>query len=135
MPAVQSYGTFTVVLLGIQEDPLSIVVEPPAETDAPLVVRWLGRASHEKPSQTLSRFLKELLVAAMSRGCPIDMHFEELEYINSSTIVVLLLFMKDVQRDELHLRLFYNPEAAFQRTVIQAFGHFKGDRVKFIEAP
>ena len=88
-----------------------------------IVVTWLGRADHRKPSERLSSYLSDLAENAATLHCGIEMRFEKLSYINSASIVVLLVFIKDLLRREVRLRLVYDDQLKWQAINFGALRH------------
>jgi len=63
-------------------------------------------------------------------GALLEMHFEELDYFNSSTIGTLITFIQKARRQKVHLRLVYAGNIKWQSLSFDALRMFeRGDQL------
>jgi hypothetical protein len=85
---------------------------------------WTGRSSDRDPARVLAEFFGNALHRAGHRGV-IEMHFEELEHFNSSTISALIGFVRAARKAEIHLRLVFDPNQKWQELSFEALRVFE----------
>lgn len=91
---------------------------------------WRGRSVERDAELTLRPFLDRLVASAQELGAAIEMHFEELEYFNSSTIGTLITFIQRSRRQKVMLRIIYAGDIKWQSLSFDALRMFeKGDRL------
>ena len=95
-----------------------------AEPPAPLVLVWRGKSIARQPSQVLNPFFKEGLELARTQSQALRMHFEELEFFNSSTITSLIQLIQDAEAQRVPLTLCYRPSIRWQKMSIDALKIF-----------
>lgn len=91
-----------------------------ADAGDSLRMRWKGRCTDRNPAKVLSSFFTGTLTAAAARGVPIEMNFEELEYLNSSAITVMIHFLREAHRQGIRLILIFNPALRWQKLTADA---------------
>ena len=60
-------------------------------------------------------FLDLVATQAREAGSAVEMHFERLEHFNSSTITLLINFIREARANEIHLTLVFDDEQRWQR--------------------
>ncbi|MEM7183828.1 MAG: hypothetical protein AAF518_23180 [Spirochaetota bacterium] len=90
-------------------------------------LRWLGRSEFRNPSDVLNPYFDEILPQL---GGKLAVHFDKLEFMNSSTFPALIHFLKKCDGAGLQTTLFYNSssewqEAAFRpiKIIVTKFGN------------
>ena len=116
---------------GLVTENLKLEVDDQSFIDR-IVITWLGRADHRKPSDQLSEYLAGIADIAATAHRGIEMRFEQLNYINSASIVVLLVFIKDLLRREVRLRLVYDDQLKWQSINFGALRHLE-DKLGLLE--
>ncbi len=76
---------------------------------------WRGRSNARNPGTDLNPFLTVVLEEALSRGSRLELHFEELEYFNSSTVSVLWEFVGRARAAKVPLTFTYTDTLGWQR--------------------
>jgi hypothetical protein len=66
-----------------------LTIEVSTEDDVVRCV-WKGKSSDRQPGTFLAPYFETLLGEASSAGAALEMHFEDLEHFNSSTITALI---------------------------------------------
>jgi hypothetical protein len=102
-------------------------VEARVEGDASRI-DWTGRSNHQDPGAQLTPYLTEVSRRAADAGRVVHMHFERLEFFNSSTISVIIQHVKELRAARTRLEVFYNPHHHWQKVFFDALSMFqKGD--------
>ena len=85
------------------------------ETD-PLVVRvdLSGRSISRDPSRALLPYFTELIDGAARGNVALELHFEKLEYFNSSTISAVIQVINYAQRQKVALTLVHDRAKRWQ---------------------
>jgi hypothetical protein len=102
---------------------LSIEVRPSQTPDAISLV-WKGKSIARQPSAVLNPFFKEALELARSQSQSLRMHFEELEFFNSSTITSLIQLIQEAEAHRVPLTLCYKPSVRWQKMSMDALRIF-----------
>ena len=79
-----------------------------------LTVRWFGRSDGREPRRTL----EPVLAAVTSQFCSareVDLDFRSLEYMNSSTIRVILTLVQQASGAVAQVRVLYDGSKNWQR--------------------
>lgn len=88
-------------------------------------VDWLGKSNSRQPASVLAPYFEELMKTAQSVRQPIEMHFEEIEHFNSSTITALIQLIQKLGQVNLRLSLVYNPRLKWQKLSFDALKVFQ----------
>lgn len=93
----------------------------------PEVIRldWKGRSAFRRPDEVLNPFLAEVLEQARRTSAGIEMHFETLDYLNSSTVAVLVQFLHKARGDGIQLSFTYLPTIRWQKLSFEALRVFE----------
>ena len=69
------------------------------EDGPPGVLRldWKGKSNHRQPDVVLAPFFADVTSRAVSQQRALEMHFEHLEFFNSSTITVIIQYVKELR--------------------------------------
>jgi hypothetical protein len=91
---------------------------------------WRGRSVEREADLTLRPYFDSLLARAQEQDATLEMHFEELDYFNSSTIGALITFIQKARRQKVNLRLVYAGTIKWQSLSFDALRMFeRGDRL------
>jgi hypothetical protein len=88
---------------------------------------WKGRSHSARPGDALTPYLSELIDRAKSSQAALEMHFEALEFFNSSTVAVLVQMLQRARAAGVRLALTYQPSLRWQKLSFEAlrvFEHF-----------
>lgn len=100
-------------------------IELPLPSSAPrLSLEWRGRSDSRDPGVALQPFLAEVLAAAQAAHVPVELHFEALEYFNSSTVSVLVDFVRSACSHKVPLYVTYAGEVRWQRLSFESLKVF-----------
>jgi hypothetical protein len=89
-----------------------------------LRIDWRGKSNLPSPENVLTPFLGEMTARATKGGTALEMHFEELEFFNSSTISTIIRHLKKLP-PQLKVDLFYDSKHAWQKIFFDALWFFE----------
>ena len=94
---------------------------------APGVIRldWRGRSDARFPGEMLNPYLSQVLAQAHSSAAAVEMHFEALEFLNSSTISVVMHFLNSAREAHVPLSFTYQPKVHWQKLSFEALRVFE----------
>jgi hypothetical protein len=105
-----------------------------------LRVRFSGRSTSREAGKTLAPLFDRLIADAKSESCILALHFERLEYFNSSTSAALAQFIRAANQAGVPLDLAYDSEQRWQAVSFEALRHAlrpfesgPGNRVRFLD--
>jgi hypothetical protein len=106
-------------------------------------LRWTGKSDSRDPGKALGPYFATALQAAKASGAHVEMHFEQLDYFNSSTISALIQLINQAQAQSVSLVLHYDPKLRWQslsfealRRATSVFKPASGPPpVQFVESP
>jgi hypothetical protein len=85
-----------------------------------LQLRWRGRSNHRHPGDALGPYFREVLATAGAQGRPVELHFEQLERSNSSTIASIIQLIRDSRARSIKLILVYDRARDWQKLSFDA---------------
>jgi hypothetical protein len=105
-----------------------------------LKVHLSGRSSSREAGKTLAPLFDRVLTEAKAESRVLALHFERLEYFNSSTIAALVQFIRAVQERGIGLTVVYDGKQRWQamsfdalRRALRPFETSSGPAVQFIQ--
>lgn len=103
---------------------LTLTIQRRAGLREPLQVLWRGKSEDVQPARILAPHFRDLLDEAAGRSAPIELHFEELEYLNSSTLVALTQLIRDARARAVKVVMFFDAERKWQKLTLEALRVF-----------
>jgi hypothetical protein len=97
------------------------------QSEGNLRLDWRGKSNHRQPETLLNPFLADITKQAIDSSASIAMHFEELEFFNSSTITVIIQCVKDLRERGVKLAMSYNAQHKWQKIFFDALSMFEKD--------
>jgi hypothetical protein len=88
---------------------------------------WKGKSNHRHPAEALAPYFREVLEAASTRKVPIELHFEQLEHFNSSTITAIIQLIQDSRARSIKLVFVYDQALKWQKLSFDALRVFARD--------
>jgi hypothetical protein len=85
------------------------------KVSAPIQLLWRGKSVGRNPSRTLAPYFSGVLAEAETRHVPLELHFEKLEYFNSSTITSIIQLVQDARTRGVHMVIHYDGGLSWQR--------------------
>jgi hypothetical protein len=101
---------------------LHIAVSMPAPET--LVLKWTGRSMRREPGEALMPFLRQALELAADKGGLLEMHFEALEQVNSSTIGVLIRLIRAARDRKVPMAICFDQGCKWQELSFEALRVF-----------
>ena len=96
-----------------------------AEAEGALRLDWRGKSNARQPELHLNPFLSDITAQALAKSAAIEMHFEDLEFFNSSTITVIIQHVKDARSKGIKLVLSYDKSQKWQKIFFDALSMFE----------
>jgi hypothetical protein len=125
---------------GVEEDPIlaplqleGLTIKPAGtvteDDQVHLRLDWKGQSGGRNPSATLLPYFRSVLDAAAGLGrLTVDMHFEEMDFLNSVTVAALIRVIEEARRRQVPLIFFYDHAVKWQELNFRAVRVFaKGD--------
>jgi len=88
------------------------------EVDERVTMTWLGESDAREPSETLSPFLASLLKELS--GKEILINYQQLAYMNSSTVPPIIHFIKNLDSDGIKTLIVYDAASKWQSASFKA---------------
>jgi hypothetical protein len=107
------------------------------EEDASSVIRldWRGKSNHRQPDVALAPFFADMTSRAVTGQKALEMHFEQLEFFNSSTITVIIQYVKELRDRKVKLTVTFDSRHRWQKIFFDALFIFdKGDGLFTIQS-
>ncbi|HSN93267.1 MAG TPA: SiaC family regulatory phosphoprotein [Anaeromyxobacteraceae bacterium] len=79
-----------------------------------LRIRMEGKSASREAGKVLAPLFDQALAVAKSEGRSLALHFEALEYFNSSTIAALVQFIRSVQEGGVDMEVVYDARHKWQ---------------------
>ena len=85
---------------------------------------WLGQSDSRNPASELNPYLDQLVDELKS--CELTIKFNDLEYMNSSTVPPIIQFLKKLNTSEVTTLITYNAASKWQAASFKALETFSG---------
>ncbi len=105
--------TFGDLRLEVREEPRGVIR-----------IDWRGKSNLANPESVLTPFLEDVTLRASKASAALEMHFEELEFFNSSTISTIIRHLKKLP-PQLKVDVFYKSTHAWQKIFFDALWFFE----------
>ncbi|MBI9073854.1 MAG: DUF1987 family protein [Desulfatibacillum sp.] len=86
---------------------------------------WKGKSNDRQPRKILDPFFVKISNAAKEMQTAIEMHFEDLEYFNSSTITAIIQLIQDLRNKQVPLVIIYDQTTKWQKLSFHALKIFE----------
>lgn len=94
------------------------------DADAALRLHWLGMSNERQPEKVLKPFFATVLDGAATGNKAIELHFEQIERFNSSTILCIIQLIQEARHRNVRLEVVYDPTRKWQRLSFDALRIF-----------
>jgi hypothetical protein len=101
-----------------------LVIEVKEKGPGVLRVDWKGKSNHKNPESVLSGFFSDVTRRSVQSRSRLEMHFEELEFFNSSTITAIIKYIKELRQRQIALAVTYSGSHRWQRIFFDALWVF-----------
>jgi hypothetical protein len=98
-----------------------------AVAPAPTRLFWNGKSTERDPSKLLMPFYERVLKSASEKKTPLEMHFEQLEHFNSSTVTTLIQLIQEARKRGVKLVLVFKEALRWQKLSFDALKVFLRD--------
>jgi hypothetical protein len=83
-------------------------------------MHWTGRSNDRQPARALVPFFQSVFAQAAAESKPVELHFERIDYFNSSTVTVLIQLIQEARAKALRLDIVYDAALRWQRMSFDA---------------
>lgn len=90
----------------------------------PIAVHVTGKSNDRFPGKVLAPYFSSLLTRAAAAPRPLDVHFEALEHMNSSTVTSIIQLIQDARGRNVPLTLIYDQRQRWQKLSFEALRVF-----------
>ena len=94
------------------------------EKDSTLSLHWLGMSNERQPDKVLKPFFATVLQGAVAASKGVELHFEQIERFNSSTILCIIQLIQEARHKSIRLEVVYDPSRKWQRLSFDALRIF-----------
>lgn len=94
------------------------------EIDSALRLHWLGMSNERQPEKVLKPFFATVLDGAAGSNKCVELHFENIERFNSSTILCIIQLIQEARKRSIRLEVVYDPSRKWQRLSFDALRIF-----------
>ncbi len=95
-----------------------------SDPSRPISMVWRGRSTDRYPGKILTPYFEKVLGEAVARTSPIEMHFEALEHLNSSTIACIIQVIQDARAKSVKLVIVCDQSRKWQKLSFDALRVF-----------
>jgi len=96
----------------------------PQQAPGVLKLHWRGKSNAREPSAVISPYLQRVFQTSAREGSTVEMHFEQLQYFNSSTIAAVIAAIQNARAHGLRLVLVYKAALRWQSLSFEALRIF-----------
>lgn len=89
-----------------------------------LTLTWRGKSSDRMASKLLAPFLATAIDRARTESVPLELHFEGLDYLNSSTVTAIIQAVQRARNKSVRLSVVFDPRLRWQRLTFDALKVF-----------
>jgi hypothetical protein len=112
-----------------------LTIEVDDATSGLLRLDWRGKSNHRQPDSVLAPFFADMTSRAISGQRALEMHFEQLEFFNSSTITAIIQYVKELRDRKVKLTVSFDARHRWQKIFFDALCIFdKGDGLFTIQS-
>lgn len=102
-----------------------LTIEVTEAPDAVFRCFWKGKSTERNPPEFLKPWFEALLATVRDKQGSVEMHFEELELYNSSTITALIRLIQECRKNGIRLVMVYDQTLRWQRMSFDALRVFE----------
>jgi hypothetical protein len=103
-----------------------LTIEVAGEEPARMDVHWRGKSTDRDPCRLLRPFFGRVLEEAATRQAAVEMHFERLDHLNSSTITAIVQMIQDARARAVKLVMVYDGKLRWQKVSFDALKVLSG---------
>lgn len=95
------------------------------ETDEEIRLEWRGMSMAREPGQFLLPVLSRVLERGSAQGKPVVIDFQNVEYLNSSTMTPVIRTLEQARRGKNQVRIVYKKDLKWQALSFTALELFR----------
>ena len=76
------------------------------------ILTWIGKSEARDPSSVINPYLKEIF--EKFKGKNLEIKFEKLQYMNSSTVPPIIQLIKDLEENSITSKITYDKSSKWQ---------------------
>lgn len=103
------------------------IVPRQAGAGAALELVWSGKSNDRQPGKILGPYFNKAIQHAASQSVPLELHFETLDYLNSSTITAIIQVIQEARGRGVKLVIVFDPNRRWQKLSFDALRVFVRD--------
>jgi hypothetical protein len=88
---------------------------------------WSGKSNDRHPGKILGPYFAKMLDRVATQSVPLELHFETLDYLNSSTITAIIQLIQDARAKAVKLVIVFDPSRRWQKLSFDALKVFARD--------
>lgn len=108
-----------------------LVIHVEEQPSGVISLRWEGASNAESPGQAIRPFFAIVASRAADSGAALEQHFEDLGFLNSSTIAVLIELIREGQQRGIGQRFYFDGSKRWQALSFSALKGFATPTSKF----
>jgi hypothetical protein len=105
----------------------ALTIETSQDTASELQVSWRGRSLERQPGKAIAPYLANAVAEAASAKLPLAMHFEELDYFNSATVMTIVQCLHSARAKGVRVSIVYDEGLEWQRLSFDPMQVFAAD--------
>lgn len=102
-----------------------LIIEAVENGDGAIRLDWKGKSNARQPIRVLKPFFGQLARQASDSSAGIEMHFEEIEHFNSSTITAIIHLIQTLRSQSTALTIVFDPKLKWQKLSFDALKVFQ----------
>jgi hypothetical protein len=102
----------------------NLTIVPRQDANA-ICLEWCGRSNARHPLLVLAPFFETVTSEAKNSGAAIEMRFDTLDEMNSSTMTVIIQLIQRLKADGIPLTLIYDASQKWQKLSFEALHVFQ----------
>ena len=96
-----------------------------SERPGTITLDWKGKSNDRYPKKALGPFFDSMFTEAVEKKATVEMHFEGLDYLNSSTISTLVGMIRDAREKRIQLVISFDNQQKWQKLCFDALRVFE----------
>lgn len=102
-----------------------LVIDVARDETAVVRLDWKGKSNAREPAKVLAPFFDSVLDEAATGKHTVEMHFEDIDHFNSSTITAIIQLIQRARKTETPLVIVFDPGLKWQKLSFDALKVFQ----------
>jgi hypothetical protein len=103
----------------------ALTIAASAASPTTLRLDWTGRSVEQNPGDALRPYFDAILSTASEIGCGLELHFEQLEFFNSSTVTAVIQLIRTARGQGTSLLIVFDESRKWQVLSFDALKSFQ----------